>query len=55
MDATCLTVGGFFQPSVAWALMEQSGSPEIRLVQCFLWLFPQPAYSCFHTLDEESG
>ena len=39
MDATCLTVGGFFQPSVAWALIEQSGSPEIRLVQCFLWLF----------------
>ena len=51
MDATCLTVGGFCQPSVARALIEQSGSAEIGLSQRFLWLFPQPAYSHFHTLE----
>lgn len=28
MDSTCLTVGGFSQPSVARALIEQGGSAE---------------------------
>ena len=51
MDATCLTVGGFCQPSVARTLIEQCGSAEIGLSQRFLWLFPQPAYSRFHTLE----
>ena len=51
MDATYLTVGGFCQPTVARALIEQSGSAEIGLSQRFMWLFPQPAYSRFHTLE----
>ena len=51
MDSTCLTVGGFCQPSVARALIEQSDSAEIGLSQRFLWLFPQPTYARFHTLE----
>lgn len=51
MDATCLTVGGFCQPSVARTLIEQSGSAEIGISQRFLWLIPQPAYSRSHTLE----
>ena len=51
MDSTCLTVGGFSQPSVARILIEQSGSAEIGLSQRILWLFPQPAYSRFCTLE----
>jgi len=51
MDSTCLTVGGFSQPSVARALIEQSGSAEIGLSQRFMWLFPQPSYARFETLE----
>ena len=51
MDSTCLTVGGFSQPSVAHVLIEQNGSAEIGLSQRILWLFPQPAYSRFCTLE----
>ena len=55
MDSTCLTVGGFSQPSVARALIEQSGSAEIGLFQRILWLFPQPTYSRFKTLEAVDG
>ena len=51
MESTCLTVGGFSQPSVARSLIEQSGSAEIGLSQHFLWLFPQPSYCRFSTLE----
>ena len=51
MDSTCLTVGGFSQPSVARAIIEQSGSAEIGLSQRILWMFPQPAYSKFKSLE----
>ena len=51
METTCLTVGGFSQPSVARSLIEQSGSAEIGLSQRFLWLFPQPSYCRFNTLE----
>ena len=50
MDSTNLIIGGFSQPSVARALIEQCGSAEIGLAQRILWLFPQPAYSRFNTL-----
>ena len=50
MESTSLTIGGFSQPSVARALIEQSGSTEIGLAQRILWVFPQPAYSRFNTL-----
>lgn len=51
MDSTCLTVGGFSQPSTARAVIEQSGSAEVGLSQRFLWLFPKPTYSRFGTLE----
>ena len=50
MESTSLTIGGFSQPSVARALIEQSGSTEIGLAQRILWIFPQPTYSRFSTL-----
>jgi len=52
MEKTCLTVGGFSQPSVARTLIEQSTSAEVGLTQRFLWIFPRPTYSRFHTLQE---
>ena len=51
MESTSLIIGGFSQPSVAKALIKQSGSAEIGFAQCILWVFPQPAYSCFNTLN----
>ena len=36
---------------MARGLIEQSGSAEIGLSQRFLWLFPKPSYSRFHTLE----
>lgn len=51
MESTCLTVGGFSQPTIARALIEQSGSAEVGLSQRFLWMFPKPSYSLFHTLE----
>ena len=50
MESTSLTVGGFSQPSVARALIEQSGSAEIELARRILWLFPKLAFSHFDTL-----
>ena len=52
MENTCLTVGGFSQPSVAWSLIEQGSSAEVGLTQRFLWSFPRPTYSRFCTLEE---
>ena len=52
MENTCLTVGGFSQPSVARSLIEQSTSAEVGLTQRFLWIFPKPTYSRFCTLEE---
>ena len=51
MPTTCLTVGGFSQPSVARGLLEQGTSTETGLCQRFLWLFPRPSYSRFKTLE----
>ena len=51
MDSTVLTVGGLCQLSVAGILIEQSGCAEIGFCQRILWLFPQPAYSWFCTLE----
>ena len=52
MESTCLTVGGFSQPTVARSLIEQSVSAEIGLTQRFLWTFPRPTYSRYHMLEE---
>ena len=51
MGNTCLTVGGFSQPSVAWSLIEQGTSAKVGPTQHFLWSFPKPTYSCFCTLE----
>jgi hypothetical protein len=51
MRSTCLTVGGFSQPSVARTIIEQPGSAEIGIMQRFLWLFPRPSYARFNTLE----
>jgi len=55
MESTSLTVGGFSQPSVGRALIEQSGSAEVGLAQCFLWIFPLQTYSYFDTLKPVDG
>ena len=46
---TALTVGGFTQPQVAKALIEQP--PDKGLAQRFLWIIPCPTYSKFETLE----
>ena len=51
METTSFTVGGFSQPTVARSLIEQARSTEIGLTQRFLWVFPRPAYSRFHSLE----
>jgi len=51
MEMTSLIVGGFSQPAVARTLIEQSGSIETGLAQCFLWVFPKPSYAKFNELE----
>ena len=51
MERTALTVGGFTQPNVAKALIENSSSVEKGLTQRFLWLFPKPSFAKFDTLE----
>ena len=51
MDRTSLVVGGFTQPVVARALIEQPGSIEKGLAQRFLWMFPQPVFAEFASLE----
>ncbi len=51
MDGTSLTVGGFNQPAVARLLIELPGNAEKGLSQRFLWLYPQPVYGKFDTLE----
>ena len=48
IENTCLTVG---QPGVARALIEQCAGAEVGFSQRFLWMFPQPSYSRFSTLE----
>ena len=52
MDVTALTIGGFTQPSVARNLIELQASVEKGLFQHFLWIFPQPSYGHFRTLEK---
>ena len=51
MPTTSLTVGGFNQPAVARALIELPGNAEKGLSQRFLWLFPEPVYAEFDSLE----
>ena len=52
MKKTALTVGGFTQPNVAKSLIESPQAIEKGLVQRFLWLFPNPSYSDFASLQK---
>lgn len=51
MERTALTVGGFTQPNVAKAIIDNSSSVEKGLTQRFLWLFPKPSFAKFETLE----
>ena len=51
MDTTNLTLGGFTQPGVARSLIELPSNAEKGLSQRFLWIFPQPKYADFETLE----
>lgn len=51
MERTALTVGGFTQPTVSKALIELPSSIEKGFAQRFLWIFPQPSFSNFSTLE----
>ena len=51
MDRTSLVVGGFTQPVVARGPIEQPGSIEKGLAQRFLWMFPQPVFAEFASLE----
>ena len=47
MEQTSLTIGGFTQPAVARSL--------IGLSTRFLWIFPEPYYVNFSTLEQIDG
>ena len=51
MDRTALTVGGFTQPCVSKQLFEQQASTDKGLTQRFLWIFPEPEFGDFETLE----
>ena len=51
MDHTALTVGGFTQPTAAKSLIELPSSTEKGFAQRFLWIFPQPKFSKFESLE----
>ena len=51
MERTSLTFGGFTQPSVVKQLFEQQASTEKGLTQHFLWIFPEPSFSDYATLE----
>ena len=52
MHVTALTICGFTQPNVARNLIELQASVEKGLSQRFLWIFPQPTYAKFETLEK---
>ena len=51
MDRTSLTIGGFTQPAVARSLIELPANIEKGLSPRFLWIFPEPCYAKFATLQ----
>jgi hypothetical protein len=51
MQHTGMTLGGFIQPSVARALIEQA-NVEKGLCQRFLWVVPKPAIVNFDQLQK---
>lgn len=55
MEQTSLTVGGFTQPITARTLIEQPSNIEKGLSTRFLWIFPQPCYADFGSLQRING
>lgn len=51
MELTSLTVGGFTQPTVARSLIESPSNIEKGLSTRFLWIFPEPCYAKFASLE----
>lgn len=51
MEKTSLSIGGFTQPAVARSLIELPANIEKGLSTRFLWIFPQPCYAKFETLQ----
>ena len=51
MEQTSLTVGGFTQPAVVRSLIELPSNIEKGLTTRFLWIFPQPCYAKFESLE----
>ena len=49
---TGMTIGGFIQPSVARALIEQQSNVEKGLCQRFLWIVPKPTIVKFDQLQQ---
>ena len=49
---TGMTLGGFIQPSVARALIEQQANVEKGMCQRFLWVVPKPAIVNFYQLQK---
>ena len=52
MKSTALTVGGFTQPGVSRAMIEQPSNVEKGFSHRFVWLFPKPKYGAFTTLNQ---
>lgn len=51
MEQTSLTVGGFTQPAVARSLIELPSNSEKGFATRFLWIFPEPRYAKFSSLE----
>lgn len=52
MKDTRLTIGGFTQPGVARNIIDMPSNAEKGLSHRFVWLFPQPLYGKFDSLEE---
>lgn len=55
MESTSLTIGGFTQPAVARSLIELPSNIEKGLCTRFLWIFPEPCYAKFASLEPVNG
>ena len=52
IQRTGMTLGGFIQPSVARALIDQQSNVEKGLCQRFLWIVPKPTFVNFDQLQQ---
>ena len=52
IQRTGMTLGGFIQPIVVRALIEQQSNVEKGLCQRFLWIVPKPTIVTFDQLQQ---